>query len=210
MTVPPGSSAPGSLPAAGWYPDPAGSGWLQWWDGRAWTGQLSGPPAPGQSAQPEPRPRLNANTAVYNPYIWIIVALPVIPLIILLFWNPVIKVRTVGVRHEQTVDPASIFTAPYFLMVGTSLLAYAVTALMSYLDWDRLRRDGVVRPFHWAWVFLSREVYVIGRSVIVHQVAPRRGLAPVWATLAVTAATLVVASIKASALIAAAVGAMAT
>ncbi len=202
MTVPPGNQAPGNqapgpLPAPGWYPDPAGSGRLRWWDGTAWTGQLNAP----TPAIPAARPHISGNTPVYNLFIWLIVALPIIPLIILMFWNPVLRLRTTGLRRVQTADPAAIFTLPYFLLIASGFLIYAVSALMAYLDWQKLRRDGVVRPFHWAWVFLSRELYVIGRSVIVHEVAPRRGLAPVWATIGMVLLALVLVSIKASTLI---------
>jgi len=130
------------------------------------------------------------------------VALPLVPLILLMFWNPVLRLRSVGSRQVQTLDPASIFTAPYFLLVGSAFVVYGVSALLAYLDWDRLRRDGVVRPFHWAWVFLSREVYVIGRSVVVHEVAPRRGLAPVWATIGIIVLAVVLAGFKMSAVVA--------
>lgn len=207
MTVPPGNQAPGNdvpgnqapgrMPPPGWYPDPAGSRRLRWWEGAAWTGHLN-PPA---QAVPAARQQISGNTPVYNIFIWLIVALPIIPLIILMFWNPVLRLRTTGLRRVQTPDPAAIFTLPYFLLVASSLLIYAVSAVMAYLDWQKLRRDGVVRPFHWAWAFLSRELYVIGRSVIVHEVAPRRGLTPVWATLCVILLALVLVSIKASALI---------
>ncbi|QCB97385.1 DUF2510 domain-containing protein [Arthrobacter sp. PAMC25564] len=202
MTVPPGNQAPGNQvpgprPAPGWYPDPAGSGRLRWWDGTAWTGHLNAP----TPAIPAGRPQISGNTPVYNLFIWLIVALPIIPLIILMFWNPVLRLRTTGLRRVQTADPAAIFTLPYFLLIASAFLIYAVSAVMAYLDWQKLRRDGVVRPFHWAWVFLSRELYVIGRSVIVHEVAPRRGLAPVWATIGMVLLALVLVSIKASTLI---------
>ncbi|SDP55079.1 Protein of unknown function [Arthrobacter sp. ok909] len=199
MTVPPSTSTPGP----GWYPDPAGSGRLQWWNGTAWTGQFNTPQFQGPTPRPvEPRRRISDRTPVYNAYVWTIVALPLVPLILLMFWNPAIRLRTVGARQVQTVDPASIFTTPYFLLVASGFLVYGVSALLAYLDWDKLRKDGVVRPFHWAWVFLSREVYVIGRSVIVHEVAPRRGLAPVWATIGVTVLAVVLVGFKMSSLVA--------
>jgi len=199
MTVPPNASAPGP----GWYPDPAGSGRFQWWNGSAWTGQFSSPQFQAAPAQHPvaPRGRISDQTPVYNPYIWTIVALPLVSLILLMFWNPVLRLRTVGTRQVQTIDPASIFTAPYFLLVAISFVIYGVSALLAYLDWDRLRKDGVVRPFHWAWVFLNVALYVIGRSVIVHEVAPRRGLAPVWATIGVTLLTVVLTGLKMSAIV---------
>ncbi|MGO4803793.1 DUF2510 domain-containing protein [Arthrobacter sp. 2MCAF15] len=200
MTVPPNASSPGP----GWYPDPAGSGRLRWWNGTAWTGQLSA--GQFQATPPQglvaPRRRISDKTPVYNAYIWTIVALPLVSLILLMFWNPVFRLRTVGPRQIQTLDPASIFTAPYFILVATSFVLYGVSALLAYLDWDRLRKDGVVRPFHWAWVFLSLALYVIGRSVIVHEVAPRRGLAPLWAMIGVTLLTVVLTGLKMSALVA--------
>lgn len=204
MTVPPNASAPGP----GWYPDPAGSGRLQWWNGTVWTGQFNPPQGqPPQFQSPAPRPveprrRISDRTPVYNAYVWTIVALPLVPVILLMFWNPAFRLRTVGPRQVQTLDPASIFTTPYFLLVSSGFLIYGVAALLAYLDWDRLRKDGVVRPFHWAWVFLSREVYVIGRSIIVHEVAPKRGLAPVWATIGVTVLSVVLVGLKTSALVA--------
>ena len=39
-----------STPVAGWYPDPAGSGGLRWWNGVAWSDQVQ--PAAQPVAQP--------------------------------------------------------------------------------------------------------------------------------------------------------------
>ncbi len=201
MTIPP-ESAPGRVPGAspGWYPNPAGSGQLHWWDGSAWTGQLSGQQQSGPRA---PRPEIDEKTPVYNPFIWIMTALPVLPLIFLLLWDPVIRLRTYGILPRRRVDPASIVTTPFLLLVAAAWLAYLVSVMLAYLDWDKLRRDGVVRPFHWAWTLLKPYIYVIGRSVIVHRVSPgRRGLAPVWITIGEGAVLLVLLAIKISNLIA--------
>ncbi len=198
-------------PGPGWYPDPAGSGRLQWWDGSGWTGQYGGPPLPVPAPAPGsvpgrplprlPRPRLGDDVPVYNPYIWIITALPLIPLLFLMLWNPVLRVRPAGPGQVRELDPTSVFTPPYFLLIGSGLLIYVVGALLAYLDWDKLRSEGVVRPFHWAWAFLSRELYAVGRSVVVHEVAPKRGLAPIWAVVGVTTLSIAVAGFTASALV---------
>jgi hypothetical protein len=210
------NSSNGPTPSPGWYPDPAGTGRLRWWDGAVWTDQFSAPYAaayaPGQYAPgqqgpgpyaPAPytpeRPRISSETPVYNPLIWIITLLPLLSVVFLLLWNPEFRVINIGSRNRPTVDPASIFTPAYFLLVFSGFATYAVSVLLAYFDSERLKRDGVVRPFHWAWSFLSGTVYVIGRSVIVRKVAPDRGLVPVWVLIGVIVLSIVVSSIKMSA-----------
>jgi len=48
-----------------------------------------------------------------------------------------------------------------------------------------------VRPFHWAWAFLYSGVYIIGRSIIVQR-RIGRGLAPIWAWVAMSVLGLIV------------------
>jgi hypothetical protein len=193
MTTPYGTSGP----APGWYQAPDGSPRQQWWDGRAWTGNFSGSYQP---AMPQARTPISGQTPVYNPFIWLVVLLPLIPLSLLLFWNPVLKFRYTGPYQTRTLDPFSVFTPVYFLAIGSAVLVYAVCVLMAYLDWQRLRNDGVIRPFHWAWVFISATVYIVGRSVIVHGVAKGRGLAPVWTLIAITVVGVLAVVIKEAAL----------
>lgn len=44
----------GPTTPAGWYPDPAGSANLRWWDGSAWTAHLAPPPTPAPALAPTP------------------------------------------------------------------------------------------------------------------------------------------------------------
>jgi hypothetical protein len=210
------TSGGGQVAPPGWYPDPAGTGRFRWWDGSAWTDQFSTPQVPGPygasasgayggvpyGAVPyaPQRPLLRTGTPVYNPLIWIITLLPLLTMLILLFWNPNFRVIYLGNEQTPTVDPASIFTPVYFLLVFSGFVTYAATVLLAYFDSERLKRDGVVRPFHWAWSFLSGVVYVIGRSVIVAKVAPGRGLAPIWVLIGVFFLSFVVTTVKMSAL----------
>ena len=202
-------SNPGNGPTTppGWYPDPAGTGRLRWWDGAAWTDQFSAPhpasPYTGPYASPSytpQRPQISSNTPVYNPLIWIITLLPLLALVLLLLWNPEFRVIYVGSRNTPTVDPSSVFTPVYFVMVFSGFVTYGASVLLAYFDSERLKRDGVVRPFHWAWSFLSGMVYVIGRSVIVAKVAPGRGLVPIWVLIGVFFLSIVLTSFKVSAL----------
>lgn len=198
----------------GWYNDPAGSQQQRWWNGTAWTEHLSQPSpyaAPGYAAGhpagysagylPE-RPRVNDQTPVYNPMIWIITLLPLITVALLLAWNPDFSALYVDPRgdYNPTMDPGAVFTPAYLLLVGSSLPLYGATVVLAYFDSERLKRDGVVRPFHWAWSFLGTAVYVIGRSVIVRKVAPGRGLVPVWVLIGVVVLSIVVSTVKVTAM----------
>jgi hypothetical protein len=121
-------------------------------------------------------------------------------MVLLLLWNPQFRIIYRGSRGTPTVDPASVFTPAYVLLVLSGFVVYGVSVLLAYFDSERLKRDGVVRPFHWAWSFLSGTVYVIGRSVIVHKVAPGRGLMPIWILIGVIVLSIAVSTIKVSAL----------
>lgn len=47
----PMSNTATQLPPFGWYPDPAGSLMLRWWDGQAWTNRLEKPRPEIQTAK---------------------------------------------------------------------------------------------------------------------------------------------------------------
>ncbi|MDP9937399.1 hypothetical protein J2T11_003770 [Paenarthrobacter nicotinovorans] len=185
---------PGSTPPPGWYPDPSDQRFVRWWDGTAWTAQQAPRTMQYQPQIQQPRPRISAQTPVYNPFIWAITLLPLVSIIFMFAWQPEFRMTTTR-QGVTTVDPFSIYTPAYFLLLGSSFVAYGLSVFFAYLDRQRLLKAGVERPFHWAWAFLNSAVYVIGRSVIVNKVAPKRGLWPIWATIAVFVISMVVAGI---------------
>ncbi|MGO4251302.1 DUF2510 domain-containing protein [Paenarthrobacter sp. TAF1] len=187
-------SMPGSTTPAGWYPDPSDPRFVRWWDGTAWTAQQAPRTMQYQAPVPQPRPQISAQTPVYNPFIWVITFLPLVSVIFMLTWQPEFRMITTR-QGVTTVDPFSIYTPAYFLLLGSGFVSYGLSVFFAYLDRQRLLKSGVERPFHWAWAFLNSVVYVIGRSVIVNKVAPKRGLWPIWATIAVFVISLVVSGI---------------
>lgn len=129
------------------------------------------------------RPQLSPGARIYNVYIWLVVALPFLSILVLPFFQPNVSVIANGGTYRARINPLDVFGPLYFVTIALSLVGYALTVLFAWMDYRELEKQGVVRPFHWAWAFLANYVYVIGRSVIVRQVAPRRGLAPIWVTI---------------------------
>ncbi|MFJ4209575.1 DUF2510 domain-containing protein [Paenarthrobacter sp. NPDC089675] len=175
----------------GWYPDPSNPQQMRWWDGVQWTPHLAQGPS---QFMPQQRVLISNQTPVYNPFIWAIVLIPLVSVILLLTWQPDFRLITTR-QGATTIDPTSIYSGGYVALQISGVLIWGVSVLLAYFDYQRLQRSGVIRPFHWAWCFLSGAVYVIGRSVIVRKVAPGRGLAPVWALIGTVVVSLIVSGI---------------
>jgi hypothetical protein len=157
--------------------------------------------------QPVERPRIEADARVYNPFIWLIVLLPLALSLFELFWQPTVSFVYEGsVGHKVPVMDPDTTLAISSGVILVSWLLFAAIVVLAYFDWRELGRIGVVQPFHWAWAFLLGSAYAIGRSVIVRRVAPSRGLAPLWVWIAVTAFALIVGVVKIVELVTALVG----
>ena len=217
------SDAPTPTPIAGWYPDPAGQGRIQWWDGSQWTenfaepaAQTAGAPA-GPAAASAPaygttggaygtaypysttveKPTAPAGTSPYTPFVWVLAFLPLISLV-----TQILNTLTLDQQIEDSISaqPGDIFSPAYFLSLGLSFLLTAVTVLFGVLDYRALVRAGVPRPFHWAWAlfaFVNAPVYIVGRSIIARR-RTGSGLIPMVINLAFWLATIVIAIVVAS------------
>ncbi|MDI2035868.1 hypothetical protein PJL15_03001 [Paenarthrobacter nitroguajacolicus] len=140
---------------------------------------------------PLQRVLISNQTPVYNPFIWAITLLPLVITLLMLTWQPEFRFITTR-QGGTTVDPTSIYSPGYFLMQAAGFVIYGLSVFFAYLDRQRLANSGVIRPFHWAWCFLSPTVYVIGRTVIVRKVALGRGLAPIWAMIGTIVVSFIV------------------
>lgn len=182
-------STPTPAPAPGWYPDPAGSNRRRWWDGRAWTDHLAEGAWDGSIEQPPLAPGAQVDT----PFIWIIALLPLLSAVAFMTWD------VEGFFRRAIEDPrhaaSAQFADPgYLLTSAVGFLIYPAIVVLAYVDWRSLTRMGVVRPFHWAWSFLTI-VYIIGRPVVLRR-RVHRGLAPLWTFLIVYLVVLVVIGVK--------------
>ncbi|MGV8882516.1 MAG: DUF2510 domain-containing protein [Rhodoglobus sp.] len=186
---------PSSVPA-GWYPDPAGTPRQRWWDGNAWTEHYNEAPVATQpyagAQQPyagAQQPYSYAATAeslkapegipIYNIWIWLILALPVLS-------TTVSYATTDWGGIATTVGP----TNGTLVLSAVGWVFYGLSVFFAYRDYKTLLALGVPRPFHWAWGFLSL-VYVIGRSVVVRR-RTGHGILPMWIAIAFMALTFVV------------------
>lgn len=181
---------PTAVTPAGWYPDPAGGGRSRWWDGAQWTEHYHDPYAVGVQAAALKAPE---GTVTNTPWIWLIVVLPLISLI------PVFFIPWASMFQYDLDDPTSAYTSSLGLLTSPAYIAtlalspiiYGLSALFAYLDWKQLTKNGVPQPFHFAWVFLSSLVYVIGRSVVVRR-RTGQGFAPFWGAMASIALSIIV------------------
>lgn len=188
-------SAPGTSIPAGWYPDPANPGHGRYWNGIAWTDlfHVPGQPFPA-GAEPKAAPGTDGNTA----WIWLIVLLPVLPLVLQLFvpWGSMFAIDVTAPDAFSGLSGMFGFYLSPLLWISTILnyAIYGLSVFFAYRDVRELTARGVPKPFHWAFAFIGAAVYAIGRSVIVAR-RTGKGYAPVWVEAGVILFSLVVVGV---------------
>ncbi len=173
--------------SAGWYPDPNDGRRQRWWDGTQWTTDL----APQQAVAPGVALTAPAGTDWRTPWIWVVLILPLLPILPALFidWSTVLTIDPATMEPDPA-DQFAILTSPAYLLSAIGgWVCYGLAIVFAYFDWNALRDRGVPSPFHWAWSFLSAYVYSIGRGVVVQR-RTGSGIVVMWVAIAVLAASI--------------------
>jgi len=89
----------------------------------------------------------NGNPLVSTAPAWIIAMIPLFQLVLSL-----LLLTALGMGSNSTVFIA-ILTAPYLIVIG-----------LAFADFRMLKRQGVERPAHWTWAFLTAPVYLLARA----------------------------------------------
>lgn len=159
---------PASTAPAAWYPANDGTGRQRWWDGTQWTEHYSQPYTPERLDLRAPE-----GTKIWTPWIWLVLFLP------LLSWASVFTINfnfsgmvdaSLNQNPSELMHAETSFISPgYIAFSFGGWIIYGLDVLFSYLDHRQLAKNGVPRPFHWAWSFLSSAVYTIGRGVVTRR-----------------------------------------
>jgi hypothetical protein len=188
-------SAPGTTTAAGWYPDPHDPSRGRYWNGNAWTDLYHTPGQPFPAgAVPKAPPGTDGNT----PWIWLIVLMPVVPLLMQLFvpWGSIYDLDLTAPDPRSGMSGMLDFYLSPVLWISTvlSYAVYGLSVFFAYRDVKVLTARSVPRPFHWAFAFLGGIVYAIGRSIVVGR-RTGKGYAPIWVEGGVVLLSLVVSGV---------------
>ncbi len=183
MTEP---TTPAAAPA-GWYPSAPGSPELRWWDGTQWTNHSHTLGVDSGQALTAP-----AGTSSNTVWIWIFAILPLAQLAEIPFLASFYdRLAAVGLTNTEALRTAEMNPGSgYLILQAIGLLVYAIWVVIAVVDYNVLKSRGVVRPFHWAWTFLSAWVYAIGRAVVAHR-RTGSGYAPMGVFIASAAISVI-------------------
>lgn len=160
----------------------------------------SAPAYPGaaSAAAPPAHRDIPTNTA----WIWLVVLLPLVSLLTLVLfdWSSYIQESIYASAFPE--EAPYVASSSLAITAGASALSFVLaglTVLFSFLDWRQLRARGIDKPFHWAWSFFvlvisSGGVYIIGRAIVLRR-QTGKGLAPLWAWIAVMVVSIIAFSI---------------
>lgn len=186
-----------TLPVAGWYDDPSGSGQLRWWGGLAWTEYVKPreqpvpreQPAPARAPEPSyipagstyvpfavtyaPSPvRLESSGSSGTLAAWLMGSYPLIAVV----------GQWLILQAGRRLDPVSLVAVPLLLLV----------VVVGSAIWDSalLRRRGFDAPSAW-WILLGPLAYLIARVVALRHSGARSAGPLILLVLAAIIASIV-------------------
>lgn len=156
-------------------------------------GVPSPPPAMGVP-DPSWRPPLPPEARVPNLFAWLLtgtLAASLVMAVLMILWASGFFQAYAAHDTHRTYG----FEIILFMVAG--LVLRAATIVFALCDWRLLKTVGVIRPFHWAWIFLGPAVYMTGRTVVLWKVTRKRLLTPMI-TFGIGYLILVIASLAAA------------
>ena len=152
-------------------------------------------------------PPVKPGTSGHTWAIWLVVGLPLLIAIAYMFVDFTAYFRAIISLSASGSNPGSGdvsrfssalsgFVIEVLLIDVLGLVIYGLSVMVAYFDWRELQRRGFVRPFHWAWTFLSQPVYVIGRTVVARRRGGTDTMWPIWGMIAVFVIIIVLVVIK--------------
>jgi hypothetical protein len=194
----------GPTTPAGWYPDPAGSGNLRWWDGATWTAHLAPRPTPVatpvvQAPAPQPVVAPGMRTVTGEPYVpfqgswnqsyqgnayggaeltgpgqWNTASAWV------LAFSPLyttIALALIVILTVAGADLSKATSATFVAILGIAIVLVLVDILLAISDRRKLRSSGFLQTASVWWILLGPVVYLIVRAVNIWREV-RHGIAP--------------------------------
>jgi hypothetical protein len=205
----------GSTTPAGWYPDPAGSANLRWWDGATWTAHLAPPPTPA----PTPTPVFQAATQpIADQGLVTAGTEPCVPFqgswnqsaqssgedfarpaqwntasAWLLAFSPLVAV--IAISALVAVNGATLYftgtassnLTPIFAIVAIGFGVFLLEILFAAMDRRKLQSFGYLQPASVWWVLLAPLAYLIVRGIAVSREV-RHGFGPLIAYIVTSVA----------------------
>jgi hypothetical protein len=130
-------STPGTSTPAGWYPDPHDVTRGRYWDGYAWTDLYH---TPGQPFPAGAAPKAPPGTDWNTPWIWLIVLLPVLPLVLMLFipWGSAFDVDLANPYTSMSGTLGLVLSPFYWSSILLSYAVYGFSVFFAYRDMKEL------------------------------------------------------------------------
>jgi hypothetical protein len=201
----------GPTTPAGWFPDPAGSGNLRWWDGAAWTEHLTPRPTP----MPTPVVQAPTAPAAAAPGMPTVAGEPYVPFqgslsqspngtaygqggfagpsqwntasAWILAFSPLYTSAVIVLIFILTAagNPSNATPATSGSIFGADIVLIIVEVLLAVSDRRKLRSYGFQQTASVWWILLGPVIYLIVRAVNVWREA-RHGIAPMITNIVVT------------------------